>query len=129
MPASNVTISAVFQEKAVTPATHTITVTSTPAEGGTVELSHTTAAAGTKVTFTVKPNPGYEVDGGPRIDGLSGTIDTNADGSYTFTMEGEDVTIGVAFKQVTYAITVTQPAHGKVSTEPEPWPPQAPRSR
>lgn len=122
MPAEDVTISVIFRkiegDPGETTGEHSITANVTPAEGGTVELSHTTAAAGTKVTFTVKPNPGYEVDGGPRIDGLSGTIDTNADGSYTFTMEDEDVTITVAFKQVAYAINVTQPANGKVSTAP-----------
>lgn len=121
MPDADVTIAAIFtpDEGGETTGEHSITANVTPAEGGTVELSQTTADEGTKVTFTVKPNPGYEMDGGPRISGLSGTIDTNADGSYTFTMEDEDVTITVAFKQVAYAINVTQPANGKVSTEPE----------
>lgn len=125
MPASDVTISAVFQEKAVTPAPHTITVTSTPQNGGTLEFvgktlegGKTTATVGEKVTFTVKPNPGYEMDGYPRMTGLSSTMTNHGDGSYTFTMEDEDVTISVAFKQVAYAIDVTQPANGTVSTEP-----------
>lgn len=121
MPDADVTIAAIFtpDEGGETTGEHSITANVTPAEGGTVELSHNTAAAGTEVTFTVKPNPGYEMDGNLSISGLSGTIDNHGDGSYTFTMEDEDVTISVAFKQVTYAITVTQPAHGKVSTEPE----------
>lgn len=119
MPNDDVTIAAIFRsEGGETTGEHSITANVTPAEGGTVELSHNTAAAGTKVTFTVKPNPGYEMDGNLRISGLGSTIDNRGDGSYTFTMEDEDVTISVAFKQVAYAITVTQPAHGKVSTAP-----------
>ena len=122
MPAADVTISVIFREikgdPGETTGEHSITANVTPSEGGTVELSQTTAAAGTEVTFTVKPNPGYEMDGNLSISGLSGTIDNHGDGSYTFTMEGEDVTISVAFKQVAYAINVTTPDHGKVSTEP-----------
>lgn len=123
MPAADVTISVIFRkiegDPGETTGEHSITANVTPAEGGTVELSQTTADVGDEVTFTVKPNPGYEMDGNLSISGLSGTIDNHGDGSYTFTMEGEDVTISVAFKQVAYAINVTQPAHGKVSTEPE----------
>lgn len=121
MPDADVTIAAIFtpDEGGETTGEHSITANVTPAEGGTVELSQTTADEGTKVTFTVKPNPGYEMDGNPRMTGLSSTMTNHGDGSYTFTMEDEDVTISVAFKQVTYAINVTQPANGKVSTEPE----------
>ena len=121
MPDADVTIAAIFtpDEGGETTGEHSITANVTPSEGGTVELSQTTADEGTEVTFTVKPNPGYEMDGNPRMTGLSSTMTNHGDGSYTFTMEDEDVTISVAFKQVTYAITVTQPAHGKVSTEPE----------
>ena len=120
MPYSDVTIKATFKKvETPEPTTHNITVDKNPPEGGTVELSHNTAAAGTEVTFTVKPNPGYEMDGYPRMTGLSSTMTNHGDGSYTFTMEDEDVTISVAFKKVAYAINVTTPDHGKVSTEPE----------
>lgn len=123
MPANEVKIGALFQatgdEGGETTGEHSITANVTPSEGGTVELSQTTADEGDEVTFTVKPNPGYEMDGNLRISGLGSTIDDKGDGSYTFTMEDEDVTISVAFKQVTYAINVDSAiANGKVSTAP-----------
>ena len=119
MPANDVKIGAIWQVGGETTGEHSITANVTPSEGGTVELSQTTADEGTEVTFTVKPNPGYEMDGNPRMTGLSSTMTNHGDGSYTFTMEDEDVTISVAFKKVAYAINVTTPDHGKVSTEPE----------
>lgn len=110
MPESDVTITPVFVKE------YKIGVSMTP--GGSVTLSRPTAQTGDEVTFTVTPHAGYEMDGNPSISGLSGTIDNHGDGSYTFTMEDEDVMISVAFKQVAYAINVTTPDHGKVSTEP-----------
>lgn len=111
MPASDITVTPVFVK------VYKIGVSMTP--GGSVKLSRTTAQTGDEVTFTVTPHAGYEMDGAPSITGLDRDYSTNPDGSYTFTMEDKDVTISVAFKKVAYAITVTQPAHGKVSTEPE----------
>lgn len=122
MPANDVKIGAFFQatgdEGGETTGEHSITANVTPDEGGDVELSQATADEGDEVTFTVKPSPGYEMDGNPGIYGLDSTITNHGDGSYTFIMEDEDVTITVAFKQVAYAINVTQPANGKVSTKP-----------
>ena len=110
MPASDVTITPVFVKE------YKIGVSMT--SGGSVNLSRPTAQTGDVVTFTVTPHAGYEMDGAPTISGLDRDYSTNPDGSYTFTMEDEDVTISVAFKKVAYAINVTTPDHGKVSTEP-----------
>lgn len=110
MPASDVTVTPVFVKE------YKIGVSMTP--GGSVNLSRTTAQTGDEVTFTVTPHAGYEMDGAPSITGLDRDYSTNPDGSYTFTMEDKDVTISVAFKKVAYAINVTTPDHGKVSTEP-----------
>ena len=115
MPASDVTISAVFQEKAVTPAPHTITVTSTPAEGGTVTVDKQTAQADETITFTVKPNEGYEI--GSITGNVVATPDASEDGKFSFTMPDTDVTITVNFKEL-YAINVTTPDHGTVLTAP-----------
>lgn len=110
MPASNVTITPVFVKE------YKIGVSMTP--GGSVTC-RTTAQEGNVVTFTVTPHAGYEMDGAPSITGLNGDYSITADGKYSFSMPANDVMINVTFKQVAYAITVTQPAHGKVSTEPE----------
>lgn len=110
MPASDVTVTPVFVKE------YKIGVSMTP--GGSVTC-RTTAQEGDVVTFTVTPHAGYEMDGAPTISGLDGDYSITADGKYSFRMPANDVTINVTFKQVAYAITVTQPAHGKVSTEPE----------
>lgn len=109
MPASDVTITPVFVK--------VYKIGWSMTAGGSVTC-RTTAKEGDVVTFTVTPHEGYEMDGVPTISGLDSGYSTNPDGSYTFTMEDEDVTITVAFKQVAYAINVTQPANGKVSTDP-----------
>lgn len=110
MPASNVTVTPVFVKE------YKISVSMT--SGGSVTC-RTTAQEGDVVTFTVTPHAGYEMVGVPTISGLNGDYSITADGKYSFRMPANDVTINVTFKQVAYAITVTQPAHGKVSTEPE----------
>lgn len=109
MPESDVTITPVFVK------VYNIGVSMTA--GGSVTC-RTTAQEGDVVTFTVTPHAGYEMDGAPTISGLDGDYSITADGKYSFSMPANDVTINVAFKKVAYAITVTQPAHGKVSTEP-----------
>lgn len=109
MPASDVTVTPVFVKE------YKIGVSMTP--GGSVTC-RTTAQEGDVVTFTVTPHAGYEMDGAPTISRLDGDYSITADGKYSFRMPANDVTINVAFKKVAYAINVTTPDHGKVSTEP-----------
>ena len=107
MPASDVTISAVFQEKAVTPETHTITVVKNPNKGGTVTVDKQTAQAGDTVTFTVEPADGYEIGtvvvaGASKLEHVS-----EAEGKYSFKMPASKVEITVNFNvEVQYDITV-----------------------
>lgn len=117
MPASDVTISAVFQEKAVTPETHNITVDKNPPEGGTVTLDKQTAQAGDTVSFTVKPNEGYEIGtvvvaGASKLEHVS-----EAEGKYSFKMPASIATIYVNFKdEVKHNITVDDDiANGRVT--------------
>ena len=120
MPASDVTISAVFEEKAETPATHTITVVKNPNKGGTVTVDKQTAQAGDTVSFTVEPAEGYEIGtvvvaGASKLEHVS-----EAEGKYSFKMPTSIATIYVNFNvEVQYDITVDDDiANGSVTTKP-----------
>lgn len=126
MPASDVTISAVFQEKAVTPETPSITVNRNPEAGGTVTVKVNgeeqagdtfTAEEGDTVTFTVTPAAGYE-RGTVAVTGITNLgHDPNDASKFSFTMPAWNVTITVNFKaEVQYNITVDDDiANGRVT--------------
>ena len=125
MPYSDVTIKATFKEvETPEPTPHNITVVKNPAEGGTVTVKVNdkkqtgdtfTAKEGDTVTFTVTPAEGYER--GTVV--VTNPVDykSDPDGEYSFKMPTVDVTITVNFKEL-YAINVTTPDHGTVSTAP-----------
>lgn len=88
--------------------TYSITVPSR-VTGGTVKLSPTNASAGQRVTITVKPNSGYELDT-LTVTNSKGNILTltdQGDGKYTFTMPSSKVSIDVRFKATASATSVT----------------------
>ena len=82
------------------PTTYTPTITET--EHGTVSVDPESAASGTKVTITVKPDEGYELDTLTVADanGREITLTKNADGTYTYTQPDSKVTITATFKEV-----------------------------
>ena len=128
MPASDVTISAVFQKKGEeTPETPSITVNRIPEAGGTVtvkvnDVKQTgdtfTAKEGDTVTFTVTPAAGYERG----TVAVTNPVDykSDPDGEYSFKMPTVDVTITVKFNvEVKHNITVDDDiANGSVTTKP-----------
>ena len=82
------------------------------------------AAAGATVTITASPSTGYEADGTPVVNVTTswGQANTRAEipmeseiavkagttaNTWTFTMPNDDVTVSMAFKKSTYAITVS----------------------
>ena len=69
---------------------------------GTVSLSKTSAAKGDKVTITVKPERHYEVDEVIVRDskGKQLTVKDNGDGTYTFEMPADKVTVEPTFTWV-----------------------------
>ena len=70
--------------------------------GGTVAVSPTTAAKGTKVTITPTPDAGYQVDKVSVTDskGNPVAVTDNGDGTYCFTMPAGAVNVDVTFRPV-----------------------------
>ena len=77
--------------------TYTITVDS--AKNGAVTSSHKSAAKGTTVTITVKPDKGFELDTLTVTDGSGKKVSVaEKSGKYTFTMPASKVTVQATFK-------------------------------
>ncbi|MBR6913120.1 MAG: hypothetical protein IKN34_04850, partial [Treponema sp.] len=115
MPASNVTVSAVFVEESA--ATYTITIADS-IEHGSVSAEPTTAAAGTTVTLTVTLADGYELESITVKDANSADVAVTQDASnkskYTFTMPESDVTVSATFTEE--ATTLSTPLTLKALT-------------
>lgn len=73
------------------------------ATNGTVTADKTVAAAGEKVTLTVKPNAGYAVD----TVKMNDTTITPVEGAYSFTMPSIDAAVAVTFKSTGTSIVKT----------------------
>ena len=90
---------------------HNISTVCTPPEGGSITVDATSAQAGETVTFSVATNEGYNFNGVTvtYTDGSTGTIaiTENSDGTYSFEMPDNAVTITAEFSviPVGYAIT------------------------
>ncbi len=68
---------------------------------GAVSISPKKPSKGDKVTITVKPDDGYELDSiKVTSDGSAVKLTDEGDGVYTFTMPGDDVTITTSFKAI-----------------------------
>ena len=81
----------------VTPTTYGITVEES--ENGVVTASPKSASAGTKVTLTVTPDEGYELDTITVKDAWGKDVAvTSAEGTYSFQMPGSAVTVSATFK-------------------------------
>ena len=79
--------------------TYTITVDS--AKNGAVTSSHKSAAKGTTVTITVKPDKGFELDTLTITDGSGKKVSvTEKSGKYTFTMPASKVTVKTTFAEI-----------------------------
>ena len=79
--------------------TYTITVDS--AKNGAVTSSHKSAAKGTTVTITVKPDKGFELDTLTVTDGSGKKVSvTEKSGKYTFTMPASKVTVKATFAEI-----------------------------
>ena len=90
---ADTTITALWKEKA--PTTYNIIVQN-PQVGGTITAKPTSAKAGTKINLTVTPNKGYKIES-VTMNGRA--LTAGADGTYSFTMPAEDVTVSATFKQ------------------------------
>jgi hypothetical protein len=113
MPASDVTVSAVFE--ALPPDTYTIAVGSL--SGGIVNPDPAFAAAGTAVTLTVTPETGYALKGGSlAVNGDDGAVPVSGSGlTYTFTMPASNVTVSAEFERL-YSVAAGAFAGGSLSS-------------
>ena len=77
----------------------TYSITVKDAKNGDVTASHKSAAKGTTVTLTVKPDKGYELDDITVLDSKDKEIKlTEKGGKFTFTMPASAVTVKAGFK-------------------------------
>lgn len=107
MPAKEVEITAVFEEKA--PDEFDITVAKTTNGTVTVKGGKTAALKDETIDLVITPDKGYEVD----------TVKVNGEAitGTSFTMPEKDVTIEVTFKKSTYTVTVASAANGTVTAD------------
>ena len=84
------------------PSTHPVKAEVSKDPDGTVSLSKTSAAKGDKVTITVKPERHYEVDEVIVRDskGKQLAVKDNGDGTFTFEMPADKVTVEPTFSWV-----------------------------
>lgn len=86
------------------------------ATNGTITADKTTAAAGEKITLTVKPNDGYVIDSVKMND----TAVTSENGVYSFTMPAAEAAVAVTFKAAPvakHAVTVSVSTNGTVTAD------------
>ena len=81
---------------------YTASVNKNDVENGSVKLSNTKAKAGSKVTVTVKPDAGYELDKMVILDKEGNKVDVtdNGDGTFTFKMPKGGVEVVPSFVEV-----------------------------
>lgn len=121
MPAADVTITAEYAAKA--PETYSVTVKE--ATNGTVTADKETAAAGDTVTLTVEAaetmySQAVLAEDGLKVadsKGAAVACTAGADGTYTFTMPADNVTVTATFEIVAYGVEVAPTEHGSVTFE------------
>lgn len=105
MPSSDITLTPNFSK-----INYTVSKVASPAAGGTVSLSKTTANIGDVITVTASPATGYRATGITTSPSL--TVSNNK-----FTMPAGNVTVTVTFEKITYSIgkSVSPSAGGTVN--------------
>ena len=106
MPASNVTVSAVFIQTV-------FSITINDAEHGTVTSNKQTASIGETVTLTINPDSDYELDTLTVVDESSNPITVT---NNQFIMPASNVTVSATFIINTYTISVGQTTNGSVTS-------------
>ncbi len=120
MPASNVTVTAAFRKSGGGgggsssgggTSTHSVS-TPSKTDNGSVSVSSKSAAKGSKVTITVKPEDGYKTGSVIVKDANGNVIEVtdNGDGTYSFIMPDTKVSIAAEFVKEDEAKPETSPA-------------------
>ena len=93
---------------------YAINVTVSPATGGSVEASKTSANKGEKVTLTATAETGYRFD----YWSCPGRgIDEKKDSQITFSMGAPELNVTAVFVPIEYSITVTNDGNGTASAD------------
>jgi hypothetical protein len=115
MPASNVTVSAEFEE--LPPGSYSVTVNE--ASNGSVAADPASAEAGVSVTLTISADAGYQLKTLTVKDASNADITVSGtETSRTFTMPPSNVTVSAEFEAIVYSITVNEASHGSVTADP-----------
>ena len=113
MPAQNINVTATFSA-----ISYTITFGSF--QNGSVTASTTAATVGTTVTFTVKPDSGYELASLTVKDSGGVIVSTNGSGNVkTFTMPAANVTVTTTLKAINYTVSCRTLQNGSVVASPD----------
>ena len=98
MPASDITVNATFRPESGTETTYKVTIQDS--RNGKVTVPQTSYTVGSKVILTAVPDKGYKLDKITAVDSKNQTIKLKKqkDGTYTFEMPANDVTIKASFK-------------------------------
>ena len=123
MPYDDVTVVVTFKPKA-----YDVLVWGDPEGNGTVSATPTSGVAGTGITVTATPNPGYMLETltwRPTSGGVEARVDItdtmDALGNATFTMPQSDVIVEASFVELpegTYSVTVRATAGGTATSYP-----------
>ena len=119
MPPNNVTVNVAFRQSDLPPGAFTIGRGTPPPEGGSFEISHTTAEADDIITLTALPEEGFELHAW-LITGITPAPVAGEPNRYTFVMPGRNITVNASFRPIggeapQYSITVGSHAGGTLS--------------
>ena len=90
----------------------TYTITTVAGPNGSVTPENPEVAAGSDVTFTITPDPGYIIDE-LRVDGFPEMVDES--GEFTVFNVQRDMTLEVTFMQpASHTITIPKPVNGNI---------------
>lgn len=105
MPAKNITVSGVFEEK-----TYSVNITS--GTNGSVTASSSKVGEGKTVTLTITPGNNYMLSS-LKVDGTE-CVSSVKNNTYNFTMPAKDVTVTYAFVRA-YNVSASTATNGKIS--------------
>jgi hypothetical protein len=92
-------------------------------DNGEVTFDKTRSTAGSRVTITVNPDEGYQID---RLlildkDGREVTYTNNGDGTYSFTMPSGDITVKAQFIEIPAVLPDNPPAFPFIDVGENDW--------